>query len=77
VKQSEINQAQGQAQAILSIAEAISSPGGMNAVNLKVAEQDVAAFGNLAKTGNTLIVPSNIADLGTLVTSATTMFKAQ
>ena len=88
VKQSEINQAQGQAQAILSIAEAnakairqvaeaISSPGGMNAVNLKVAEQYVAAFGNLAKTGNTLIVPSNLADLGTLVTSATTMFKAQ
>jgi regulator of protease activity HflC (stomatin/prohibitin superfamily) len=88
VKQSEINTAQGQAQAILAIAEAnakairqvaeaISSPGGMNAVNLKVAEQYVAAFGNLAKTNNTLIVPSNLADLGTLVTAATTMFKAQ
>jgi regulator of protease activity HflC (stomatin/prohibitin superfamily) len=88
VKQSEINQALGQAQAILSIAEAnakairqvaeaISSPGGMNAVNLKVAEQYVAAFGNLAKTNNTLIVPSNLADLATLVTTATTMFKAQ
>jgi regulator of protease activity HflC (stomatin/prohibitin superfamily) len=88
VKQSEINTAQGQAQAILSIAEAnakairqvaeaIASPGGMNAVNLKVAEQYVAAFGNLAKTNNTLIVPSNLADLGTLVTAATTMFKAQ
>jgi regulator of protease activity HflC (stomatin/prohibitin superfamily) len=88
VKQAEINTAQGQAAAILSIAEAnakairqvaeaISSPGGMNAVNLKVAEQYVAAFGNLAKTNNTLIVPSNLADLGTLVTAATTMFKAQ
>jgi regulator of protease activity HflC (stomatin/prohibitin superfamily) len=88
VKQAEINQAQGQAAAILSIAEAnakairqvaeaISAPGGMNAVNLKVAEQYVAAFGNLAKTSNTLIVPSNLADLGTLVTAATTMFKAQ
>jgi regulator of protease activity HflC (stomatin/prohibitin superfamily) len=88
VKQAEINTAQGQAAAILSIAEAnakairqvaeaISSPGGMNAVNLKVAEQYVAAFGNLAKTSNTLIVPSNLADLGTLVTAATTMFKAQ
>jgi len=88
VKQSEINTAQGQAQAILAIAaanakairqvaEAIASPGGMNAVNLKVAEQYVAAFGNLAKTNNTLIVPSNLADLGTLVTAATTMFKAQ
>jgi regulator of protease activity HflC (stomatin/prohibitin superfamily) len=88
VKQAQINTAQGQAAAILSIAEAnakairqvadaISAPGGMNAVNLKVAEQYVAAFGNLAKTNNTLIVPSNLADLGTLVTAATTMFKAQ
>lgn len=88
VKQAEINTAQGQAAAILAIAEAnakairqvaeaISSPGGMNAVNLKVAEQYVAAFGNLAKTSNTLIVPSNLADLATLVTTATTMFKAQ
>jgi len=42
-----------------------------------IAEQYVAAFGNLAKTSNTLIVPSNLADLATLVTTATTMFKAQ
>jgi regulator of protease activity HflC (stomatin/prohibitin superfamily) len=88
VKQAEINTAQGQAAAILAIAEsnakairqvaeAISSPGGMNAVNLKVAEQYVAAFSNLAKTNNTLIVPSNLADLATLVTTATTLFKAQ
>ena len=88
VKQAEINTAQGQAAAILSIAEAnaqairqvaeaINSPGGISAVNLKVAEQYVAAFANLAKTGNTLIVPSNLSDLATLVTSVTTMFKAQ
>src|SRR5437870_7305370 len=87
-KQSEINVAQGHAAALLAIAEAnakairqvaeaIESPGGMNAVNLKVAEQYVAAFANLAKTNNTLIVPTNLADLATLVTSATTMFKAQ
>jgi len=69
--------AEANAKAIRQVAEAISSPGGMNAVNLKVAEQYVAAFANLAKTGNTLIVPSNLADLGTLVTAATTMFKAQ
>ena len=88
VKQAEINTAQGQAAAILAIAEsnakairqvaeAINSPGGMSAVNLKVAEQYVAAFSNLAKTNNTLIVPSNLADLATLVTTATTLFKAQ
>src|SRR5450631_514589 len=88
VKQAEINTAQGQAAAILSIAEAnakaikqvaeaIISPGGINAVNLKVAEQYVAAFSNLAKTNNTLIVPSNLSDLAGLVATATTVFKAQ
>jgi regulator of protease activity HflC (stomatin/prohibitin superfamily) len=88
VKQAEINTAQGQAAAILSIAEAnakairqvaeaIVSPGGVNAVNLKVAEQYVAAFANLAKTNNTLIVPSNLSDLAGLVATATTVFKAQ
>jgi regulator of protease activity HflC (stomatin/prohibitin superfamily) len=86
-KQSEINQAQGHAAALLAIAEAnasairqvaaaIDSPGGMNAVNLKVAEQYIAAFGNLAKSGNTLVVPTNLADVASLVTSMTTMFKA-
>ncbi len=88
VKQAEINTAQGQASAILSIAEAnakaikqvaeaISSPGGLSAVNLKVAEQYVAAFANLARTNNTLIVPSNLSDLAGLVATATNVFKAQ
>jgi regulator of protease activity HflC (stomatin/prohibitin superfamily) len=87
-KQSEINVAQGQAAALLAIAEAnakairqvaeaIESPGGMQAVNLKVAEQYVAAFANIAKTNNTVIVPANLADLAGLVTAATTVFKAQ
>ncbi len=88
VKQAEINTAQGQAAAILAIAEAnakaikqvaeaISVPSGINAVNLKVAEQYVAAFANLARTNNTLIVPSNLSDLAGLVATATTVFKAQ
>ena len=83
-----MNTAQGQAAAILSIAEAnatairqvaeaINSPGGINAVNLKVAEQYVAAFANLAKTNNTLIIPSNLSDLAGLISTATTVFKAQ
>jgi regulator of protease activity HflC (stomatin/prohibitin superfamily) len=86
-KQAEINKAQGEAAAILAkaaanatairqVAEAISAPGGMNAVNLKIAEQYVAAFAGLAKEGNTLIVPSNMADLASLVTTATTVLKA-
>src|SRR5215472_7864431 len=73
-RQAAINQAQGQAAAILAVAEAnaqaiqkignsIQAQGGMDAVNLKVAEQYVTAFGNLAKQGNTLIVPGNMSDL--------------
>ena len=87
-KQAEINQAQGHASALLAIAEAnakairqvaeaIESPGGLQAVNLKVAEQYVAAFANIAKTNNTVIVPANLSDLAGLVTSAMTVFKAQ
>ena len=86
-RQAEINQAQGEASAILAIAEAnakairqvaeaINEPGGINAVNLKVAEQYVNAFAGLARTNNTLIVPANLADLAGLVTAATTVFKA-
>ena len=45
--------------------------------NLQVAEQYVAAFANLARTNNTLIVPSNLSDLAGLVATATTVFKAQ
>src|SRR6478735_8588010 len=87
-KQAEINQAQGHASALLAIAEAnakairqvaesIEAPGGLQAVNLKVAEQYVAAFANIAKTNNTVIVPANLSDLAGLITSAMTVFKAQ
>ena len=86
-KQAEINKAQGQAAATLAIAqataealrmvaEATNAPGGMNAVNLKVAEKYVEAFAQLAKQGNTLVVPANLGDLSTLVTSAMTMVKS-
>jgi regulator of protease activity HflC (stomatin/prohibitin superfamily) len=86
-RQAEINQAQGEAAAILAIAEAnakairqvaeaINEPGGLNAVNLKIAEQYVNAFAGLARANNTLIVPANLADLAGLVTAATTVFKA-
>src|SRR5512139_2241791 len=71
-KQAEINKAQGEAAAILAraaatakaireIGEAIGTPGGVQAVNLRVAEQYVAEFGNLARTTNTVILPSNVA----------------
>lgn len=85
-KQAEINKAQGQAAATLAIAQATAealrmvaestnAPGGMNAVNLQVAEKYVEAFSKLAKEGNTLVVPANLGDLSTLITSAMTMVK--
>ena len=49
--------AQASADAIRTIAESIKQPGGLEAVNLKVAEQYVEAFGKLAKEGNTMIMP--------------------
>ncbi|MDO8989034.1 MAG: SPFH domain-containing protein [Sideroxyarcus sp.] len=87
-KQSAINRAQGEAeaikavaaanaQAIQQVAQAIQMPGGMEAVNLKVAEQYVEAFGNVAKEGNTLILPGNLAEMGTMVAAAMSIVKTQ
>ena len=87
-KQAAINTAQGQAeaikavasataQAIQQVAQAIQTPGGMDAVNLKVAEKYVEAFGNVAKEGNTLILPGNLADMGAMVATAMSIVKAQ
>ena len=83
-KQAAINKAQGEATAITTVSEAtatavrqvaaaIGAEGGLQAANLKVAEQYIDAFGNLAKTGNTLIVPSNLTDVSTLVSTAMTV----
>ena len=77
-KQKQINEAEGKAQEITliaqatanglrSIAEAINQPSGIDAVNLRVAEQYVKEFGALARTNNTLILPSNLGDIGSLV----------
>jgi regulator of protease activity HflC (stomatin/prohibitin superfamily) len=87
-KQSAINRAQGEAeaikavasataQAIQQVAQSIQSPGGMDAVNLKVAEKYVEAFGNVAKEGNTLILPNNMADMGSMVAAAMSIVKSQ
>ena len=85
-KQAEINNAQGQAAAILAIAEAnakairqvaeaIAAPGGDGAVNLKVAEQYITQFGNLAKATNTVILPTNVADVAGLIATALSVVK--
>lgn len=85
-KQAAINKAEGEAAATLAIAkataealrqiaEATRAPGGMDAVNLKVAEQYVQAFAQLAKEGNTILLPSNMNDMGSMIASAMTIMR--
>lgn len=59
--------AEATAQGLRAIASAIQEEGGLDAVNLRVAEQYVKEFGQLAKTNNTLIIPSNLGDVGGMV----------
>jgi regulator of protease activity HflC (stomatin/prohibitin superfamily) len=81
-KQAQINEAEGEAAAILAVATAtaeglrqvaiaLNADGGQAAMQLRVAEQYVAQFGNLAKVGNTFVVPSNLADIGSIIALAT------
>ncbi len=85
-KQAEINKAQGEAAAITAVADAtadairkiaaaIQSPGGDQAVQLKVAEKAVDAYANLAKTNNTMIVPGHMGEVAGLVGTAMALFK--
>jgi regulator of protease activity HflC (stomatin/prohibitin superfamily) len=80
-KQQQINEAEGQAEAILAVAsataegirkvaEAITLPGGFEAVQLRVAEQYIGQFGELAKASNTLVLPANVADVGSMIALA-------
>lgn len=85
-KQAAINKAEGEAAATLAIAkataealrqiaEATRAPGGMDAVNLKVADQYVQAFAQLAKEGNTILLPSNMNDMGSMIASAMSIMR--
>ncbi len=87
-KVAQINRAQGEAEAmrlvaeatadaIRSVALAIQEPGGNEAINLKVAEQYVDAFANLAKESNTLIMPANVADIAGLVSTGMKVIQSQ
>ncbi len=80
-KQQQINEAEGEASAILAIAtatsegirkvaEAIQDPGGFEAVQLRVAEQYIGEFGELAKASNTLVLPASVADVGSMIALA-------
>ncbi len=87
IRERQINEAQGEASAILSVAEAtaesirlvaeaIQREGGMEAVQLRVADNLVEQFGKLAKTNNTLILPANFADMGSMIAAAMTVVKS-
>ncbi|MBK6898779.1 MAG: paraslipin [bacterium] len=82
----QINEAQGEAAAILAVATAtaeglrqvaaaLSTPGGDQAMRLRVAEQYVGEFGRLAKVGNTLVLPANLSDVGSMIALATNIVK--
>jgi regulator of protease activity HflC (stomatin/prohibitin superfamily) len=87
-QQQQINEAEGQAQAILavarataeglrSVAQALQAEGGEGAMQLRIAEQYIAQFGNLAREGNTFVVPANLSDIGSIIAMATGMLKTQ
>jgi regulator of protease activity HflC (stomatin/prohibitin superfamily) len=87
-RQRQINEAQGQAEAILAVAsataegirkvaESIQVPGGFEAVQLRVAEQYVAKFGELAKSSTSLVLPASVADVGAMLSLAMNSIKQQ
>jgi regulator of protease activity HflC (stomatin/prohibitin superfamily) len=84
-RQQQINEAAGEAEAILAVAtataeglrrvaEAVSSAGGREAMQLRVAENYVAQFGNLARTSNTLVIPANVSDIAGMIAMAMKVF---
>jgi regulator of protease activity HflC (stomatin/prohibitin superfamily) len=87
-KTQQINEAEGEAAAITSVAtataagirsvaEAIKLPGGQEAVQLRVAEQYIGQFGELAKKGNTIVLPANVADVGSMIALAMKLIKTE
>ncbi len=68
--------AEAQAAGIQKVAEAISGKGGMESVNMQLAQQYLTQFGNLAKTNNTMIIPSDLANVAGVLKACTTIVKA-
>ncbi|MEL6301461.1 MAG: stomatin-like protein [Pseudomonadota bacterium] len=78
----QVNEARGEAEAIREVAKAtaeglrevataLAGDGGDKAMQLRIAEDYLARFGNLAKEGNTLIVPANLSDMTSMISAAT------
>ena len=86
-RQQRINEAEGQSAAIRAVASAtaeglrqvaaaIRTDGGMEAVQLRVAEQYVAQFGQIAQKSNTVVVPANVSDVAGVIAAAMKVFSA-
>ena len=85
-RQLQINEAAGEAEAILAVAtataeglrrvaESVSAAGGREAMQLRIAEEYVRQFGNLARTSNTLVIPANVSDIAGMIAMATKVFE--
>ncbi len=88
MRQQQINEAEGQAAAIKAVASAtaegirevaaaLQEKGGFEAVQLRVAENLVEQYGKLAKSTNTMILPANFADMGSMISAAMGVIKQQ
>ncbi len=86
VQRQQINEAEGEANAIKAVAEAtalalrlvataVNEPGGSAAMQLRIAEDYLAQFGNLAKEANTLVIPANLSDISSMISLATSILK--
>jgi regulator of protease activity HflC (stomatin/prohibitin superfamily) len=86
VRQQQINEAEGEAAAIEAVASAtaeglrtvataLNSPGGIDAMQLRVAEQYIDQFGSIAKAGNTLVIPANLSDIASMIALAKNIVK--
>ncbi|TVM16880.1 paraslipin [Oceanidesulfovibrio indonesiensis] len=85
-KMKRINEAEGRAreielfadataQGIRTVAEALAERGGVAAANLRIAERYIQEFGNIAKETNTLVIPSNVSDVSSMVATLTTVLE--
>jgi regulator of protease activity HflC (stomatin/prohibitin superfamily) len=86
-RQQQMNEAEGRAasiravasataEGITQVAAAIGLPGGVEAVQLRVAEQYVAQFGEIAKKTNTVVIPANVSDVAAMIATAMKVFGA-
>jgi regulator of protease activity HflC (stomatin/prohibitin superfamily) len=86
-KQQQINEAEGEAEAILAVATAtaeglkrialaLREEGGGKAMELRIAEHYIEQFGQLARAGNTIVLPASVSDVGSMIALARGMLRS-